>query len=246
MKIFITGCLLLGLAAGQDELSGSLSRCLSSSANDDLNSCLEQLAESLRPYMRAGIPYLNVPPTEPMFLDQIELVLKRPPIDVKVQFNDTVVSGLSSFILNSVRADLDTQKIRINMTVPELYAAGNYEMTGKAFVVIKDSKGPFQGNMTNANVVMETKLKVQSGRLLVDGEPKIEVKVQKLNVKLDNLFGGRTPQLANTITTFINKDSDKFIKDFGPQITQQIGQLAVKVYNTAVQDIDPSVFGLSK
>ena len=30
------------------------------------------------------------------------------------------------------------------MTVPELAAAGRYEMTGKAFVVIKDSLGPFQ------------------------------------------------------------------------------------------------------
>jgi len=246
MKIFITGCLLLGLAAGQDELRGSLKNCLNSSGNDDLNSCLEKLAESLRPYMKDGIGYLNVPPTEPMYLDRIELVLKRPPIDVKVEFNDTVVSGLSSFILNSVSADLAAQTIKIDMTVPELAAAGRYEMTGKAFVVIKDSLGPFQGNMTDANVVMETKLKVQNGRLLVDGDPEIEVKVGKLNVKLDNLFGGRTPQLANTITKFINNDSDKFIKDFGPQITKQIGQLAVKVYNTAVQDIDPAVFGISK
>ena len=29
------------------------------------------------------------------------------------------------------------------MTVPDLKVAGKYEMTGKAFVVIKDSFGPF-------------------------------------------------------------------------------------------------------
>ena len=31
----------------------------------------------------------------------------------------------------------------LDMTVPDLKVAGKYEMTGKAFVVIKDSFGPF-------------------------------------------------------------------------------------------------------
>jgi len=131
------------------------------------------------------------------------------------------------------------------MTVPEMNVDGDYKMSGKAFVVIKDSEGPFQVRMKEANVKMQTKLKVQNGRLLVDGQPKIDVKVGDLNVNLENLFGGKTPQLARTITQFLNNDSDRFIQDFGPQITAQVATLAVNVYNEAVQDIDPAIFGLA-
>jgi hypothetical protein len=240
---FLSGLLLVGLVAGQQEIKGTLGRCINSGTN--INTCLAEAAESLRPYMTTGLPDYNVPPTEPMFIDKVALALKRPPVDVKVDFEDVVATGLSTFILNGVRADKNAKTINLDMTVPTLSVTGKYEMTGKAFVIIKDSFGPFKVDLTDANVKMATKLKIQNGRLLVDGEPDIKVKVGKLNVKLENLFGGKTPQLARTITQFLNNDSDRFIEDFGPQITSQIARLAVNVYNEAVQDIDPSVFGLA-
>ena len=36
--------------------------------------------------MTTGLPDYNVPPTEPMFIDKVSLSLKRPPVDVKVDF----------------------------------------------------------------------------------------------------------------------------------------------------------------
>eukprot|EP00088_Acartia_fossae_P026634 TRINITY_DN27474_c0_g1_i12.p1 TRINITY_DN27474_c0_g1~~TRINITY_DN27474_c0_g1_i12.p1 ORF type:complete len:257 (-),score=53.46 TRINITY_DN27474_c0_g1_i12:116-850(-) len=243
MLRYLTGFLIIGFTLGQQELKGSLSSCINGGSN--INTCLAQLAERLRPYMRQGLPDYGVPPTEPMFIDEVTLSLKRPPVDVKVEFKDTTVTGLSSFRLNSVRADKISKTISLNMTVPSMNTNGQYKMTGKAFVVIKDSEGPFTVDMKEVNVKMDTQLKVQNGRLLVDGEPRVKVKVGDLNVKLSNLFGGKTPQLARTITQFLNNDSDRFIEDFGPQITSQVSRLAVNVYNTAVQDIDPTVFGLS-
>jgi len=237
------GCLIIGVTLGQQEIKGSLSKCINSGTNTNI--CLTELAESLRPYMRTGLPDYNVPPTEPMYIDEVTLRLQRPPVNVKVEFADTTVKGLSTFILNSVRANKNTKTINLDMTVPEMNVDGDYKMSGKAFVVIKDSEGPFQVRMKEANVKMQTKLKVQNGRLLVDGQPKIDVKVGDLNVNLENLFGGKTPQLARTITQFLNNDSDRFIQDFGPQITAQVATLAVNVYNEAVQDIDPAIFGLA-
>lgn len=245
MKQFRTGIILalvLGVVAGQADIEDGLKNCLG--RGTALDDCLKELAENLRPYMSQGLPKYNIPPTDPMYLDEITLRLKRPPVDVTVEFTDTVINGLSGFRLNDVHADKAAQTIELDMTVPRMTNMGQYKMSGRAFVVIKDSEGPFKVDIKDLNVLMTTKLKVQNGRLLVDGEPDVKVKVGDLKVKLENLFGGKTPQLAATITQFLNNDSDRFIEDFGPQITSQVSRLAVKVYNTAVQDIDPKVFGI--
>ncbi len=57
-----------------------------------------ELAESLRPYMTTGLPEYNVPPTEPMFIDKVALSLKRPPVNVKVDFEVSILSVFTYFI----------------------------------------------------------------------------------------------------------------------------------------------------
>merc|ERR1711973_577189 len=183
--------LLVAYTNAQQELKGSLSACINSGSN--INSCLKKLAERLRPYMRSGLPDYGVPPTEPMFLDRIQLKLAKPPIDVTVTFED--------------------------ITVPELNAEGRYAMTGQAFVKVDDSIGPYSVELSEVNAILSVKLTKQNGRLIIQQDPVVDVKIGKLNVNLENLFGGKTPQFARAITKFINEESDEFIKDFGPQIT---------------------------
>lgn len=236
----------MGLALGQQEIKSSLGNCIKSGEN--INVCLTGLAESLRPYMRTGInvPGIKIEPTEPMYIEEVTLKLQKPPVNVTVNFKETYVTGLSTFKLNSVRANKNKKTIRLNMTVPQLSVAGNYTMTGKAFITIKDSFGGYQVVIKQANVIMDTQLNVtESKRLFVSGEPKIKVTAGDLKVNLDNLFGRQAPQLAKTILTVVNQDSDKFIEDFGPQITSQVASLATNVYNEAVKNIDPSIFGLA-
>jgi len=245
MRTRVASVVLLFLAQSnaQQELKGSLSKCLNSGGSS-LNSCLSDLAERLRPYMKSGLPDYGVPPTEPMFIDRIQLKLAKPPIDVTVTFEDTTVKGLSGFRINSVRASQTSQTIQTNITIPTLTAEGRYAMTGQAFVSVDESKGPYSVRLSEVTSVLNAKLSKENGRLIIRDDPEVTVKIGSLNVNLENLFGGKTPQFARAITKFINEESDEFIKDFGPQITSQVSKLAKEVYNAAVNDLDPSLFGL--
>ena len=113
-------------------------------SGDELDTCLAQLAEELRPYMSTGLPDYNLPKTEPMFLDNVVIKLSKLPIDVTAIFTDSTVNGLSGFKLNSIHADTSSQSILLKMTIPLLSAAGDYSMTGNAIVTIDDSNGPYQ------------------------------------------------------------------------------------------------------
>merc|ERR1712130_688596 len=72
------------LVNGQVELRSFLGNCVNSGTN--LDSCLLQLADKLRPYMKTGIPSLNIPKTDPMDIDRIAFQLKNPLGVVTVKF----------------------------------------------------------------------------------------------------------------------------------------------------------------
>merc|ERR1712107_168964 len=67
---------LLLVVNGQVELKSFLGTCVNTGSS--LDSCLLQLANKLKPYMKTGIPSLNIPKTDPMDIDKIAFQLKNP------------------------------------------------------------------------------------------------------------------------------------------------------------------------
>merc|ERR1711936_458705 len=97
---FVASSILL--VNGQVELRSFLGNCVNGGTN--LDSCLLQLADKLRPYMKTGIPSLNIPKTDPMDIDRIAFQLKNPLGVVTVKFTQNMVEGLSTHTINSIRA----------------------------------------------------------------------------------------------------------------------------------------------
>merc|ERR1712032_507567 len=136
------------LVNGQLELRNFLGNCVNSGTN--LDSCLLQLADKLKPYMKTGIPSLNIPKTDPM--------------------------------------------------------------------------------------------DVVNGKLRIVQDPDVTINVEGLNVQMENPFGGEADGLAKVVLRFVNKESDKFIKDFQPEIVKQVSQLIKTFFNSALDNIPVSTF----
>jgi hypothetical protein len=245
-QLAVFAVLLVHGATAQSELKGSLARCLGNSgSNADLNRCLAELAEKLRPYMKVGLPDYNIPATEPMFIPRVDLRVEQPPMNLSLRFTETYVNGLSSFNLDKVDTDLNSRNVLTVLSVPSLSVNGNYRMKGNAFITQVDSADTFTMKMKNAVVKISTQFVVRSGKLAIVEDPKIEVQSADLKVNFKNLFGSEGKNFAEIVHEFINQDSDKFIKDFSPQLAKQVGTMVRNLYNEAIKEIDPSVFGLN-
>lgn len=233
---------LLSLAAGQEEdIHNSLKICLQS---EDLNPCLADLVEKLRPYMKTGLPKFNIPQTEPMFVPRVDFHLNKPPIDVRVKFEDNVVEGLSTFKLNSISADKQRRVLSMSISVPQLVTVGKYELSGQAFVPLDNSSGTYKTIFQDVQLQGESKLKVENGRLEIDGNPSLDIGLENMIAQFDNLFGGKTPQLSEVVHNFVNKEPKQFIEDFKPEIIKQVSGLLKGFYTSAISGIDPAIFGL--
>merc|ERR1712107_704751 len=113
---------LLLVVNGQVELKSFLGTCVNTGSS--LDSCLLQLADKLKPYMKTGIPSLNIPKTDPMDIDKIAFQLKNPLGVVTVKFTENTVEGLSTHTINSIRANKAAKTLSMDIFVPKATAKG--------------------------------------------------------------------------------------------------------------------------
>merc|ERR1711970_1399071 len=203
-KWLATVTLAASLAHGQVDIKADLKRCLSD--GEDLNKCLRDLADSFKPYMKTGFPELGIPKAEPLYTDQIKFDLKNPLIDVNVDFT----------------ADKAKKTIAMKIFVPNSVATGLYVITGKVAVLELDAEPPakYKTEFKDTTIEGVAQLKVENNRLIIDGDPDITITLGGLNIKMENLFGGKANSLAKTVDKFLNQNTDKFIKDFQPAIAK--------------------------
>jgi hypothetical protein len=231
------------LVNGQEDLRNFLGKCVGQGTN--LDSCLLQLADKLKPYMKTGIPLLNIPKTDPMDIDKISFQLKNPLGVVTVKFTENMVEGLSTHTINSIRANKAAKTLSMEIFVPKATARGRYHMQGVLGPLELDESlapAPYTTSFTGTTVSGVAKMDVVNGKLEIVQNPDVTINVEGLNVQMENLFGGEADGLAKVVLRFVNKESDKFIKDFQPEIAKQVSQLIKTFFNSALDNIPVSTF----
>lgn len=101
---------------------------------------------------------------------------------------------------------------------------------------------PYKTTFTGTTVSGVAQLTEQNGKLVILGEPDVTIAVEGLNVQMENLFGGDADGLAKVVLKFVNKESDKFIQDFQPEIAKQVSGLIKGFFNSALENIPASTF----
>jgi len=249
LNVSTSNLLSFALSSGSDQvdqIKNQLRSCAASGQN--INNCLRDLAVAIKPYMKTGVPELGIPQADPLFLDKISFDLKNPIIDVHVDFSDNFVTGLSDHELVSIEANKDEKTIEMEMFIPASNATGKYVIDGKVAVLVLDPYDPaaYRTEFTNTTVRGKAQLTIleEGGkqRLAIEEDPEMEISVGGLNIKMDNLFNGQADALAKTVDKFLNQNTDKFIKDFQPAIAKSVSGFLKKFYNSAVANIDVSVF----
>jgi len=229
---------LLPVLATASNFAEDLASC---SVHSQLNICLTQTLEDLRPLMRTGIPQLNLPVTEPMQVDAIEFEQGQPPVLVKAGFSNVVVQGLSNFVTDYIDADPDSQTLRIGLTVPEMDISGLYRINGEVFILPLEGSGSFTTKMTGVTAVGQSNIlpvqSVQGRQVLQVDNSDIDFNIGRVFIHMNNLFNGENELLANTVNKFLNDHSQEVIKEVKPEISRQLTELVTRVMNDAFSEL---------
>ncbi|XP_001607003.1 protein takeout-like [Nasonia vitripennis] len=194
-----------------------------------LNECIKRSVDSLRPYLRTGIPALHIPPCEPLGVPEIELSQAAGPVSISSAYTNIKVWGGTDFILKSVKLDLDKDRIRLKLYIPHLEMLSNYNMEGKILMLPITGKGLASGNYTDIDVVVT----IQGEKYQNQRTDKTHFRVNEFycdfdvghaSIHLDNLFNG-DETLADAMNLFLNDNWKLVAAEMKPALEDTVSRL---------------------
>ncbi|CAL4124495.1 unnamed protein product [Meganyctiphanes norvegica] len=245
MKVFITFLVLgvLAAVANAAEFASSLRQCRVNN-NNELNSCLIQTMEALRPHLHTGVPELSLPILEPMFIPNLNFRQGNGAVNINAVFRNLEIRGLSSFNTTYIEADPLSQTLNVGLYIPELRVTGSYDLDGLLLVLPIKGQGPFWTtfNGIHANGVGSINIAGQapSERLQVSNVF-VDFDIDRMRVNLDNLFGG-DPILGEAVHLFLNDNGKEVLGEIKPEIQRRLNDLVQKVMNDAFSQLPVDAF----
>jgi hypothetical protein len=223
------------------EFDGPIRRC---NHNGDINKCLRQILEDLKPRLGTGIPEINLPPMDPLYLQSVSFHHGSGPIKILATFNDVNATGLSTFDKSDFTFDVKKRTLDFDMTIPQMRIVGNYELSGNLFFFPIGGDGGFWLNMGNIRAKGQGKLSVSTKNNLKSIQIKkidIDLQIETIKVHLTNLFHG-DQLLGTVINNFLNENANEIFEEVRPQIGIQVAEMVQALTNRALSSLSDDHF----
>ncbi|CAG4993347.1 unnamed protein product [Colias eurytheme] len=238
----VSVCLLAVVSCGASVFAGALPPFLKacSASDPNLNQCIEKVISAGGGKFAKGIPELGIASLDPVHLGKV--VVDNPAL--RLTFDDTVVTGLGDFRVNSYKIDTEKGKAILDFTANVTLKA-NYDMDGQVLILPIRGNGQAKIKITNLNIVIKYDYKTIDGYWTVTGY-KDSYKMDRAQFKFTNLFGGNK-ELADTTIGFANQNWSLIMQEIAPPAIEQIIPSTIqRVINEnwepVIRDIAPVAF----
>lgn len=108
-------------------------------SDPNLGNCIRSSIVSLRPKLQDGIPELEIPSLEPLFIPEI-VIDQIDGVQIHATFKNLTVAGLSKFRLRSFKTDKNAEKLLCKLWFPQLLIKGFYEIRGQLLMMAVNGK----------------------------------------------------------------------------------------------------------
>ncbi|XP_077289009.1 protein takeout-like [Arctopsyche grandis] len=199
----------------------------------EVDKCIINSIDKIRPKLVEGIPELNVPAIEP--LNMKEIVLSRGPKGALLEatMSNVKVWGPSNFKILELKSDLRRNRFDYKFLLPHLHFEGNYKMDMQILLLNLHGKGDIIGNFTNylCDVTMKGHKIMRDGEEYLEFDKmKIKLTVGDAQIHLSNLFNG-DPVLGEATNRIINENSKVFIGEISPVLEKSLAELFTDISN---------------
>ncbi|XP_012260221.2 uncharacterized protein LOC105688451 [Athalia rosae] len=192
------------------------------SRNDKhMSACVKSSVENLRPILITGIPELDVPPIDPLHLDELELNLGR---GINAKGVNLKLKGGKNFRIEDVQVDVKADTYSFVVSIPEIIAEGNYTIDATIASIPLKGHGPLL--LVAKSIVgrgqLHGKKAFKGGQTLYwFPEMSLEVKIADYDIKLMDLFKGNKA-LGEVTNNLLNEEKPEVILSIAPAIEKAL------------------------
>ncbi|KAK8740881.1 hypothetical protein OTU49_002745, partial [Cherax quadricarinatus] len=186
---------------------------VSAAGEEAIRLILASLRESMRGEESVG--GLVTPSMDPLPVERHIITHQHPALNIIVKLYNMGLTGLSDFIIEDVRVNVQLLTVIVSLGYDTLLLDGEYDLQGKLVKVIPISaRGPFTVTTNNAKVTLRVKLKECQGRLEVR-DLTSELILESVRCRLSHMTGGAlVSKVLNTLLSdLLRREKQRLAQD---------------------------------
>ncbi|XP_014245487.1 protein takeout-like [Cimex lectularius] len=213
----------------------------------NMNDCIRETFQGMFPYLAKGIPEVNIPRFEPLFIEKVGITKGHGAVTLSGNFNNLYAHGPSNTTTLYTRLDIKNGRFDIGLHIPQIRTESQYDLKGN--ILLLPLIGVGDAKLVLKNVTTEVYMKVtfpktQGEEVMRVEQMKVDFRLQNCRVHLDNLFNGNKV-LGHTVNTFLNKNALEVVDELKENIGDSLGYVFMRVMNDAFGRI-PTKFWIPK
>uniref|UniRef100_A0A2A4KA60 Hemolymph juvenile hormone binding protein n=1 Tax=Heliothis virescens TaxID=7102 RepID=A0A2A4KA60_HELVI len=124
-------------------------------SDPQIEKCVLNGLEAMRPHLKEGIPEVNIPPLDPFTVPTLKLDRTAPNLRIKATVKQAKAYGGSDFKIEKLKLNLNNKYAgEMKITLPKLMVVANYDVRGSRLLALDiNGKGRIRGNFTGITVV---------------------------------------------------------------------------------------------
>lgn len=222
---------------------------IDSAASRGLEFKLRRFLENFRSRMPYGIPELGIPPMEPLYLEEVRIIIDNSEIgNFSVVLQNLTLHKLSTFVVNRAKLSLIGPTIVANVTIPQIQAEGLYYVSGVlGHSIPLNGSGPFKANIYDFQLYVNAVLGFYRGLYLRSFD--LDFSLKSININLNNLGDdadvGRV--LNRVLQELLPKVLDTIKPEVLPDIKNYIGnRVNETIHHLTMRDIIAVLLGTNE
>ncbi|KAM3960178.1 uncharacterized protein ACR2FA_005810 [Aphomia sociella] len=205
----------------------------------EINKCILDGIEAMRPYLKQGIPEVSIPPIEPFIVPTLKLDRNVPNLRLKATVRQAKAFGAGDFKIEKLKLNLNNKyAAEIKLTIPKLMVIAEYDVKGSRLLTLDiNGKGKLRGNFTGITVVAKAVAKPieRDGVQYLQADKVIaKVRVNHGQVAVDD---SERPVAATSAAAFFNASPRIVLDVVSPLIDETSAAVAKKFMNKILASV---------
>ncbi|XP_046975602.1 uncharacterized protein LOC124541707 [Vanessa cardui] len=192
----------------------------------ELDSCIKRSFNHLRPYLARGLPDLEVPPVEPLFIDRLMMENNAGPVRVRATFSNITVIGPSNYTVTKIRSDLKKLRIDMGLVLPRIEVTGHYEVSGQVLLFPVRSQGDFWASFNDVVAIVKIfgkEIEREAVKYMTADRMQVDFKLKSSRFKVrDTVNHGSV--IGEAMNQFLNNNAAEIIDEMRPAASAAIAK----------------------
>ncbi|KAL7294608.1 hypothetical protein TKK_0011914 [Trichogramma kaykai] len=240
-SLAISACVWAGKDISEGPTPEYVKQCSKSDPN--LKPCLLDALDHLRPYLRDGIPDIDLPAVEPFRMDELKLSLTGGPNGYTVRLRELYVRGASNYTVEDIKLGSPFEAI---IRMPALILDAQYSSSGILIILPASGNGTFHARFGNARALVRGLVSTHQREnnnktyLRVDTLD-VKLSVKDVHMRVSKIFNNNRI-LTEATNLFLRENGQEVLKVMEPQLKRKLSTVFIGIVNQLLLHVPVETF----